>query len=331
MGHPMRPDSLDLAIATIPYFRKLRPDERAVVAAQMRPVRLEAGASHQIEADDGVVLVVLEGEVTLVRRGLGAFKLDAGDWSDELRAVSGCGRVGVITASETSTVMLLGKAAIDHLFLELPVIAVPLLAELGREAQRRNDLTREVALARNSGLPPGAFKALVVRRRRRMQRHQQTSFARIGALALRALVVEPSRRLTFWMFLGAVLALVIARAVVAVILSNGLHLFALVKSEVGHPVHVHHFNYGLIIVCVVGLLSFLPRTRRALRTLSFAFGFGVGLVVDEFALLWNLNPDYYQASSVLAAALVLFALAQVVYFRTLYLAIGRRLLAWIRP
>ena len=327
----MRADSLDLAIATIPYFGRLRPDERARVAALMRMVRLEAGAQLELEADQAVVLVVLEGEVTLVRRGVGALQMDEGDWTDELRAVSGNGRTGALSAKVASTVAFLDKAAVDHLFQELPGIAVPLLAELGREAQRRNDLTREVALARSSGLPPGAFKALVVRRRRRMQRHHHVSASRIGALALRALLHAPSRRLTFWMFLGAVLALVSARAVVAIILHNSLHLFALIGGREGNPVHIHHFNYGLIIVSLVGLLSFMPRTRRALRTLSFAFGFGVGRVVDEFALLWNLNPDYYQASSVLAAAVVLFGLFQIVYFRTLYLAMARRLLAWMRP
>jgi hypothetical protein len=113
------------------------------------------------------------------------------------------------------------------------------------------------------------------------------------------------------------------------ILANGMQhrLFALIGSEAGNPIHVHHFNYGLLLVSLVGLLSMAPRLRRILRPLAFVFGFGVGLVVDEFALLWNLNPDYYQPSSRLAAGLVLFALFQVVYFRTLYLAIARRLIA----
>jgi hypothetical protein len=44
--------------------------------------------------------------------------------------------------------------------------------------------------------------------------------------------------------------------------------------------------------------------------------------------LWNLNPDYYQPSSRLAAALVVFALLQAVYFRRLYLGIARRLATW---
>ncbi len=326
-------ETLEACLAAIPYFRGLRPDERARVAERVRTVTLEPLQSLALGPDSAVVLVVLAGEVTLVREGVGAMTLDEGDWTDDLRALTGRGQQGTVAAHGTATLGLLDQAAFDRLFEELPVVAVPLLSELGREAQRRNDLTREVALARGSGLPPAAFRALVARRRRRLQRSRHVAVARVGALLWRALVQEPSRRLAFWMFWGAVGALVAARTVVAVIIDRGLQksLFALISSNVGHPVHVHHFNYGLITVAVVGLLAFLPRTRRKLRTLAAAFGVGVGLVVDEFALLWNLNPDYYQPLSRFAAALVLFALLQAVYFRNLYLAVGRRMLAWLRP
>src|SRR5437660_1772057 len=83
---------------------------------------------------------------------------------------------------------------------------------------------------------------------------------------------------------GAIAALATARTVVAMIIRNGLqkHLFALIGSQVGHPVHVHHFNYGLLLVSTVGVLVLLPRARRGLRRLAFVFGFGLGLIVDEF-------------------------------------------------
>ena len=93
--------------------------------------------------------------------------------------------------------------------------------------------------------------------------------------------------------------------------------------------HIHHFNYGLILISVMGVLSTLPGTRGALRFLAFGFGVGLGLLVDEFALYWNLNPDYYQPSSRLAAGLVLFILFQVVYFRGLYLAALKRVVATV--
>ncbi len=330
---PALANALDLAIATIPYFRALRPDERARVAGLMQVVSLQPAQELRMGGDGAVVLVILAGEVTLSRGGLGDIELGEGDWTDELRAVCGQGREGAVVARSPARLALLDTSALDRLFEHMPVIAVPLLAELGRESSRCNDLMRDVALARASGLAPPAFAAFVARRRRRLLRRRQASTARLGSLLWRALVIEPSRRLAFWIFLGTALALVTARTVVAMILYHGLQgrLFALIGGgEDQNPIHIHHFNYGLILVSLVGLLSFLPRTRRALRTLSFIFGFGVGLVVDEFALLWNLNPDYYQPESLLAAWAVLFVLFQVVYFRSLYLAIARRLLAWIR-
>jgi hypothetical protein len=145
----------------------------------------------------------------------------------------------------------------------------------------------------------------------------------------RALLVEPARRPAFWILAGAALALLSARTVVAVILRRGLQrsLFALIETSAGHPIHVHHFNYGLLLVALIGFLAMIPRLRRNLRGLSFFYGFGLGLVVDEFALLWNLNPDYHQPGSRLAGVALIFALLQIVYFRSLYVALGRRLIA----
>jgi hypothetical protein len=326
---PMRAPDLDLSIAQLPYFRRLRPEEHAQVASRFTRVRLAAGEERALGADAALVLA-LRGEVRVHRDGGDPFTLDEGDWSDDLQAVAGRARPGSIRASLPSEVALLDRAGLDAIFEELPAAAVPLMIEIGREIKASNDLLRDVSFAHASGLPSWSFEPTLRRRRKRLQRHRRVALRRVGALLARALFVEPSRRPTFWIFWGAVLALVSARTMVAVILRRGLQhrLFALIGTSVGHPIHVHHFNYGLTVVAAVGALSLLPRGRSWLRLLSFAFGFGVGLVADEFALLWNLNPDYYQPSSRFAAALVIFALLQAVYFRRLYLGIARRLATW---
>ncbi len=328
----MEADSLELAIAALPYFRELRLEERGRVASQMAVLPLIEGDKLPI-GHDSVLLMVLQGSVELTREGEPPLKLGPGDWTDDPRALGGKGRPGSVRALSGSSVATLDHSSLDHLFEALPVVALPFLAELGRELKGRNDLLRDVSLARSAGLPPAAFRAVVSRRRRRLQRHRHVSLARIGSLLWRALLAEPSRRFAFWVFVGAVLALVVARTVVSIIIQNNLQksLFALIESQVGHPVHVHHFNYGLMLLSLVGALALWPRTRKALRFLAFLLGFGVGLVVDEFALFWNLNPDYNQPLSRLAAGLVVFALFQAVYFRNLYLAVFRRLLAWARP
>jgi len=319
---------LERLLALVPAFACLRVDERVRVAGQMKWVTLSAGQQFALSGDAPPLVLVAAGELW-VRRGAEVSVVFPGDMLGEVEVLAGRGAGETVEAREDSALAVLDRAAVETLLEEFPVIARPWVSELGRELKWRNDLLREILLARSQGWAAERLAGVLARRRRRLQRHRHHPIRRVGALLARVLIVEPSQRPTFWMFAGVVLALASARTVVAMILKNGLQqkLFALIGSEAGNPIHVHHFNYGLLLVSSVGLVSMLPSARRSLRLLSFTFGFGVGLVVDEFALLWNLNPDYYQASSRLMAGAVVFALVQAVYFRKFYSAIGRRLLA----
>jgi hypothetical protein len=82
-----------------------------------------------------------------------------------------------------------------------------------------------------------------------------------------------------------------------------------------------------VLIGLSGLAALFPLGRRALRTLALAFGFGCGLVFDEFALFWNLDPEYAQASSLYAAATATVVLVQLTWFRRFWAALGRR--AWL--
>ena len=88
--------------------------------------------------------------------------------------------------------------------------------------------------------------------------------------------------------------------------------------------HVHHFNYGLVLIGASGLAALFPFGRRALRGLAFVFGAGAGLIFDEFALFWNLNPEYAQSLSLEACGVAAAVLVQLVYFRTFWTAVARR-------
>ena len=44
---------------------------------------------------------------------------------------------------------------------------------------------------------------------------------------------------------------------------------------------------------------------------------------DEFALFWNLNPEYAQSLSLIAAAIMVSVLVQLTYFRRYWVAMGR--------
>lgn len=321
--------AIDDPLMILPYFACLRPDERMRGARRLTLIHLAAAQSVRLES---TVVIVLSGRVLLIRDGAESTPLRPGDTCGELDAFIGSRGERVFKAETPATLATLDRASMDALLEEFPVMAGPLMKELGHELAWRNDMLREICLARNAGLSPRALEKILSTRRARLERRRHRPSARVGPLLIRALITEPARRPSFWMFAGAALALICARSVVALILKKGLqkYLFALIGTAAGNPIHVHHFIYGLLLVTLTGLLSLIPRVRPALRTLSFLFGFGVGLVADEFALLWNLNPDYYQPSSRLAAAVVLSALIQIVYFRAIYAAIGRRLLSRVR-
>jgi hypothetical protein len=81
--------------------------------------------------------------------------------------------------------------------------------------------------------------------------------------------------------------------------------------------HIHHMVFGVIIMVASGLLTFaLSPTGLALQFLAFAFGAGVALTLDEFALILHLEDVYWQeqgrlsvdAVVVVAAAGLLFLL-----------------------
>jgi len=323
---------VESSLALLPYFAWLRADERLRIAERFRRGELAAGETLTIAADAPELVLVLSGQAELTVDGGAAVTLFAGDAFGELDVVIGKGPESALRAIEATRIARLDRAGLDALLAEFPAAAVPWVAELSRELKWRNDLIREASVAYAERLPPEQLEAVLRRRRRNLQRHRRSPVRRATARLVKALFTAPGARPSFWVLLGALAALAAARTVVAVILKNGLqkHLFALIGSKVGHPIHVHHFNYGLLLVSLSGVMVLIPRTRRAIRRLAFVFGFGIGLIVDEFALFWNLNPDYYQPSSRLAAALVLLVLINVVYFRSLYLALARRLIERVR-
>ncbi len=59
-------------------------------------------------------------------------------------------------------------------------------------------------------------------------------------------------------------------------------------------VHLHHYMWGILTVSIVGGVAIRgnDRTRRH-PIVAAAYGIGLGLIVDEFALLLNLEDDYW--------------------------------------
>lgn len=316
------------------WLKDLRPDERERVARHFRILELPTTQRVDLPATEPPRMgVIVSGSLTLKRAelpGLPAveIRLGAGDHWGELAVFAQIPSGMEIAAREPSIVALLDHAGFKAIVAEFPIIWVRVAAQLSRELKWKNDLLREIQEFDAAKASDSELDMFLEAKRRRVARHR-TGIAR-GAtrIVYQRLIAEPRRDPAFWILLGFVSAIAISRLVVRFILKFKLEqsLFALGNSGGANPTHLHHFNYGFAILILAGLTALFPQSRRFLRALSFVFGIGVGLVFDEFALIWNLNPDYYHSLNYEAQAVLAALLVQIVYFRKFYASIIDRAL-----
>jgi CRP-like cAMP-binding protein len=324
-------EPVEHVLASVPLFEALRPDELARIAPRFQLLELGEGQALEAGAAPGgerLVVLVSGGarlETSLGGRAVRA-TLDPGDRFGEVGLASGHLRPFRVVARRRSVLATLDRPGLERLLHDFPAVALPLAGELASELRARNDAVRQLLELHAERFPADQLASAVAERRRVLSR-QRATVRRLPPRALfRKLVVEPGSDPPFWMLAGFAAALALARLTVFLILRYHLEaqLFALVPGRDPHPVHVHHFNYGLVLVAAAGLAALFPLGRRALRVLAFCFGAGCGLVLDEFGLLWRLNPEYAQASSLVASGVAALVLAQLVYFRRFWQALARR-------
>ncbi len=328
----------------IAWLAALRPDERSRAARHFRPLDLEPGKRERL-APTGAPPAgfVLAGSVRVRRPEFPGLppteaRLEAGDRFGELGLFAAAGAATGADAAEGSAteieavdgparLALLDRAAFERLCEEFPIVWMEVSTRLSRELKWKNDLLREIREFGDTHADAASLDLyLSMRRRKLARRHAGISRAR-GERVYQALVARPRREPAFWILAGFLAAIAVSRTVVAFILRFGLEdrLFNLRDAGGPNPIHLHHFNYGFAVLIAAGLLSLLPQSRRLLRPLATAFGVGLGLVFDEFALLWRLNPDYYDPLSYWAQGVMALVLAQLAFLRRPYAGLWRRI------
>lgn len=108
---------------------------------------------------------------------------------------------------------------------------------------------------------------------------------------------------------GFILTFIIARACVFLIMSHqvpNLYFFM-------HGTHVHHLNYGIFVLAIVGGVGVFRRPEgRTAEIVALAYGLAMALTFDEFGMWLHLGGSYWQRASVdvviiIAALFALFA------------------------
>ncbi|HEY5955754.1 MAG TPA: cyclic nucleotide-binding domain-containing protein [Polyangiaceae bacterium] len=328
---------VEAALGMVSIFAGLRPDELGRIASRVDLLSLEAGESHIMDAtvESARLVIVVSGALDgFLDDPAGSVheRMLPGDRYGEAMLLSKQPKVVSLRAIRRSVIALISAESFTAILAEFPAVALPLAAELASELRARNDQVRQVLTWANSGLPRTQIEFETRKLKRSLVARSVGLRRRTARGLFRKLVVERGNEPPFWMLIGFILGLSGARLVVYLIIKYHLEtqLYALMAGGGANPMHIHHFNYGLLIVAMVGTAALSSWARRPLRLLSFCFGLGCALTFDEFALFWNLSPDYHQGLSVISAAIVAVILIQVAYFREFWLALFIRVLQGAR-
>jgi hypothetical protein len=106
-------------------------------------------------------------------------------------------------------------------------------------------------------------------------------------------LVEHDRQWLFLVLLGLVLSFGFIRLSTRLMRSPRVPWWpGSVVSEGG--VHVHHLVFGIVLMMAAGTISFAGfATDPIYEICAFAFGVGIGLTIDEFALWVHLDDVYW--------------------------------------
>lgn len=91
-------------------------------------------------------------------------------------------------------------------------------------------------------------------------------------------------------------------------------------------IHVHHLNYGIAILSILGFISiaFQTFTTRYIHKIAALFGIGLGLAYDEFSLWLLLEDNYWARYSYDAVLVISLILLNVIYFKGFWLYLVRK-------
>lgn len=127
-------------------------------------------------------------------------------------------------------------------------------------------------------------------------------------------LVEHDRQFAFLVLLGILLSFGFIRMSTRLMRSPRVPWWpGSIVSDGG--LHVHHLVFGIVLMIIAGAVGFaIPDADWAYGICAFAFGVGVGLTIDEFALWVYLDDVYWKEegrASVDAAVLAVTGLALV--------------------
>jgi len=94
-------------------------------------------------------------------------------------------------------------------------------------------------------------------------------------------------------------------------------------------IHVHHLNYGIIILAIVGYWALANQKSENLLKIAKIYGIGLGLTFDEFGMWLHLENNYSMRISYDAIIIISIVFINIVYFGNIWQKIiAKNIIFW---
>ena len=128
----MKQASKTRLLATVPLFSGCSKAELVQVASVADELSLPAGARLIREGERGrEFLVIVEGSVTVTKKGRKLCDLGAGNWVGEIALVTAQPRTASVDATSAVRLLVITDRGFQQLIRKTPTIAAKVLASLG--------------------------------------------------------------------------------------------------------------------------------------------------------------------------------------------------------
>lgn len=105
-------------------------------------------------------------------------------------------------------------------------------------------------------------------------------------------------------------------------------LLFFVKTVYIRGYHIHHFNFGIVLLVIAGFFSLVDAARNHVRKTAILYGIGLALITDEFGFLVTLNANasaYWSRQSYDAVITIGFLLLNIAYFGRFWKVMGNKI------
>jgi hypothetical protein len=140
---------------------------------------------------------------------------------------------------------------------------------------------------------------------------------------LKKAFVDKLDEVPFIIFISFLVTFIVSRSYVYMVQKDILVGPLFVEAIIIRGIHVHHLNFGIVILAICGFTALYDLRPRIHRITAIFYGIGLALTFDEFALWLLLEDNYYARVTYDAIIIITLIFLNIIYFPSFWRKRGR--------